>query len=264
MHVTVNGLPLYVEDSGGSQPAVVLIHGFPFNSTMWEPQLEALFGRCRTIVYDVRGHGKSDPGDGIFTIDSHVDDLFGLLDVLRPGPVIAVGLSMGGYILQRAMEREPGRFRALVLADTRSDSDSNEARLKRAENIKNVRSKGSLAFAEGFIPNVIAPSSTSRKDLVGKIRGMISAIEPRHIAGTLLALASRPDTSESLARMGIPVLFVVGALDKTSPPELMERMHKAVPGSSYVVIPDAAHVSNLENPAAFNAAVTEFLDRLTP
>ncbi len=264
MHLSVNGLPLFVRDTGGSQPPVVFIHGFPFNSSMWDGQIDALAGRFRTIAYDVRGHGVSDPGDGIFTIDSHVDDLFGLLDLLQPGPVISVGLSMGGYILQRALEREPARFRAVILADTRNDSDSNDARLKRAENIKNVRARGSAAFADGFIPNVIAPASAGRADLTAKIREMITTIDPRHIAGTLLALASRPDTSQSLSRLGVPALFVVGAYDKTSPPEFMEKMHESVPGSSYAVIPDAGHLSNMENPGAFNTALLTFLDRLTP
>lgn len=264
MLVSVNGLPVFVRDSGGSGPAVVFVHGFPFNSSMWEPQIEALSGRFRTIAYDVRGHGRSDPGDGIFTIDSHVDDLFGLLDALQTGPVVCVGLSMGGYILQRGLQRDPARFRAAVLADTRSDSDSNEARLKRAENIKNVRARGSAAFADGFVPNVISQGSMNRTDLVAKIRDMITGIEPRYIAATLLALASRPDTSELLPRLPVPSLFIVGAHDKTSPPDYMETMHKAAPGSTFIVIPDAGHVSNMENAPAFNKALLAFLDRLTP
>src|SRR5512135_2423281 len=122
---------VYVESGPPSAMPVVFIHGFPFSHEMWQPQLEAVGKRHRAIAYDVRGHGGSFAGDGQYTIEGHVDDLLGLLDTLKIKKTVIVGLSMGGYIALRALERNPERFRAAVLCDTRSEADTDEGKLRR-------------------------------------------------------------------------------------------------------------------------------------
>ncbi|MBW3534741.1 MAG: alpha/beta hydrolase, partial [Gemmatimonadetes bacterium] len=132
MRVEVEGVGLEVAIAGPEDaPAVVFLHGFPLSHRMWEPQMRTLEGRWRVVAPDLRGMGASDSGDGQYGMDVYVDDLFAVLDRLGPGEVVGCGLSMGGYVLLRALEREPGRFRAAVLADTRSTPDDDEGRLKR-------------------------------------------------------------------------------------------------------------------------------------
>ncbi|MBI3394932.1 MAG: alpha/beta fold hydrolase [Spirochaetia bacterium] len=254
---------LYFEMAAGSSSgasAVVFIHGFPFNSAMWAGQVSAAQAMgLSTLVYDVRGLGRSS-GDGQYTVESHVDDLFGLLDHLNLKNVIGVGLSMGGYILLRALEREPGRFKGAVLCDTKSEGDPNEVRLKRAENIKVVKEKGPAVFADAFIPGVFAPANiASGAPYVEQIRRVIAGQTAAGIAGNLLALASRSDTTGVLSKLSLPVLFLCGELDKTTPPSVMQEMQRLVPGSKMHLIARAAHMSNLENEGDFNARLVEFL-----
>lgn len=266
MNRLINGSNIFYEESGDSRGTpVVFVHGFPFSHEMWEPQMNAVGRSYRAIAYDVRGHGKSDVGDGQYSIESHVDDLFGLLDDLKLRSVIVVGLSMGGYIVLRALEREQNRFAAAVLCDTRAEADSDEGKIRRFASIASVKKNGSAAFAEGFVKAVFAPGSfTANSNAVEKIRRTIEHTPPLSIAGTLLALASRTDTTRSLPSIAKPVLILVGEHDMTTPPDASRLLHERIPGSELHVIPGAAHMSNLENPAVFNQHLLAFLRRIAP
>src|SRR5579885_2730904 len=121
---------------------VVFLHAFPLSSRMWDGQVALVSPHARVITYDIRGHGKSPVGDGQYTIEGHVDDLIALLDERRIAKAVLVGLSMGGYIALRALERNPDRIQAVALCDTRSDTDSNETRLKRAAQIRALQESG--------------------------------------------------------------------------------------------------------------------------
>jgi len=241
---------------------VVFIHGFPFSQEMWQPQL-VLQSTYHLITYDIRGHGKTPAGDGQYMLEFFVDDLMDLLGMLKIQKAVLCGLSMGGYIALRAMERNPERVHALVLCDTRSEADSNEAKLKRAANIRTVKEKGVAAFAEGFLKAVFAPKSFETKpDAIDKIRKIILANPPLGICGTLMALASRTDTTASLAQIKVPTLIMVGDQDPVTPPAASEAMHKAISGSELHILPNAAHMSNIENPETFNQHLGAFLKKL--
>src|SRR5512140_2859095 len=127
-----DGLRLHYDlhQSASTMP-VVFIHGFPFNRKMWQPQVDRFKDDYTLLTYDIRGHGESDPGDGQYSIELFVDDLFALLDHLGFTQVVLVGLSMGGYIALRAAERDPRRFKGLALCDTKSEADANEAKIRR-------------------------------------------------------------------------------------------------------------------------------------
>jgi 3-oxoadipate enol-lactonase len=254
---------LNVKDYGpAAKTPVVFIHGFPFSQDMWQPQL-GLQSTYHLITYDLRGHGKTPAGDGQFTLEYFVDDLIDLLNMLKIQKVVLCGLSMGGYIALRAMERNPERVHALVLCDTRSEADSNEAKLKRAANIRTVKEKGVAAFAEGFLKAVFtAKSFETKPDAVEKIRKIILANPPLGICGSLLALASRTDTTASLPQIKVPTLILVGDQDPVTPPAASEAMHKAISGSELHILPNAAHMSNIENPEAFNQHLGVFLKKL--
>jgi pimeloyl-ACP methyl ester carboxylesterase len=167
---------------------------------------------------------------------------------------------MGGYIALRAAERHADRIRALVLCDTRSEADPNEAKVKRAGQAKTVKQTGSKEFAEGFVKAVFAPGTfQSNPKAVETIKGLIANTSPLAIAGTLLALAARTDTTASLSAIKVPTLIMVGELDTLTPPAASESMHKLIKGSKLHVIPRAAHMSNLENTDDFNSHLIEFL-----
>ena len=252
----------YVDGGNRSGMPVVFLHGFPFSHEMWTPQLGAVGQSHRAIAYDIRGHGMSDIGDGQYTIDGHTEDLFAFLDLLGIRECVLVGLSMGGYITLRALEREQARFKGAVLCDTKSEADSNEAKVKRFDTMKAVKRGGSAEFAEGFARAVFWEGTfASKPEIVSSIKRVIARTPPLAIAGTLLALASRTDTTTSLGGISVPTLILVGEHDAVTPPAASRAMHERIPGSHLHLIPAAGHMSNLENPEAFNDHLLAFLKR---
>lgn len=264
MQARINETTLYYEDTGNPQAMpVVLVHGFPLTHQMWNPQRAALKPHYRLIAYDVRGHGHSDAGDGQYTLELFVDDLIALLDHLKIQTAVLCGLSMGGYIALRAIERNPERVRALILCDTRSEADSNEGKLKRAAAIKTLKTRGLPAFAAEFIKPLLAPRTfTHNPQLVDSILKMMQSHSPLGLSGALLAIATRTDTTGSLPAIRVPTLILVGEEDTLTPPACARAMQEKIPQSELQIIPEAGHLSNLENPAAFNKHLLEFLARL--
>lgn len=264
MFAYLHGDPFnYVDVGNPAGMPVVFVHGFPFSHVMWKPQLDVVGKLHRAIAYDLRGHGDSYVGDGQYTIEGHVDDLVALLDHLHIQKVVIVGLSMGGYIALRGLERNPERFRAAVLCDTRSEADGNEGKLKRFAAIKAIKRDGPAAFADGFVKMVFAPSTLQENPpIVERIRTIINRTSDLSIAGTQLALAARTDTTPSLAHIKIPTLILVGELDVTTPPPDSQSLHKRISGSELHIVPNAAHLSNMENPDFFNEKLLAFLSRV--
>jgi 3-oxoadipate enol-lactonase len=264
MHATLNGIRIYYEETGPPVALpVVFVHAFPLSHEMWRAQLQALQPRYRAIACDLRGFGQSEAGDGQYTLEFFVDDLLALLDHLRIERAVLCGLSMGGYIVLRTAERNPERLRGLVLCDTRSEADSNEARLKRTAALKTIKQQGLDAFAEGFVKAVLAPVTLSQNpQLVETIKHAIRRNSPTGVCGALLAMASRTDTTASLSNIRVPTLLLVGEHDPLTPPAVARAMQQKIAGSTVHVIPAAGHLSNLENPAEFNRRLLEFLETL--
>jgi 3-oxoadipate enol-lactonase len=262
MLASVNGINSYYSVIGKAKSApMVLIHGFPFSSEMWKLQMQAMQDQnMRIITYDLRGHGQSEIGDGQYSIELYVDDLIALLDNLRITKTILSGFSMGGYIALRAIERNPERFNALVLCDTMSAADSNEAKIRRANSIKQIKKDGVGQFAEGFLKAVFAPETfDSKPDIIDEIRRIILSNSPIGICGALLAMAGRTDTTEALSKISVPTLILVGEQDAVTPPTAAKILHEKIPNSKLHVIEHAGHMSNLENPIKFNEHLTRFL-----
>ncbi|MHB8566400.1 MAG: alpha/beta fold hydrolase [Nitrososphaerales archaeon] len=263
MDAFVNGINVHYSDLGSKDDTVVLIHGFPLSSEMWNPQLKMLQENHRVIAYDIRGLGKSNLGDSQYTFEFFVDDLIGLLDHLKIPKVVLCGLSMGGYIALRAAQRNPERVAALVLCDTGPQADSNEAKLGRAASIKSVKMNGVKAFGEKFLKAVFAPASfESKLGRIDETRKVIEATSESGICGALLAMATRTDTTDGLTSIAVPTLIMVGELDKVTPPALSELMHARIKGSELHTILRAAHMSNLENEEDFNENLVRFLENL--
>jgi 3-oxoadipate enol-lactonase len=266
MKAVVNDTEVYYIDVGRREGLpIVFIHGFPFSHEMWQPQIQLLEKEFRAVAYDIRGHGEAGVGDGQYMLEFFVDDLVGLLDFLRIEKAVLCGLSMGGYIALRMVERNPERVRALVLADTQSKADSNEAKLRRAASIKAVRTKGVEAYAENFLKTAFAADSFRKKpDVVEKIRRIIVSNWSQGVCAALLALATRTDTTDALPNIKVPTLILVGEHDTLTPPSASQEMHSKIQNSEIHIIPDSAHLSNLENPDEFNKYLRNFLEKLTP
>ncbi|HLA68684.1 MAG TPA: alpha/beta fold hydrolase [Bacteroidota bacterium] len=264
MKIKLNGISINYQERGLPQGLpIVFIHGFPFNNTMWAPQMMALPQEYRAISFDVRGHGESDVADGQYSIEFFADDLISLLDHLAIQRAVLCGLSMGGYIALRTIERHPDRIRALVLCDTRSEADANEGKVKRASQIKAVKSQGVKPFAESFVKAVFAPHTfVESPKTVAAIQSAIESTSPLSICGTLLALAARTDTTSVLAQITVPTLILVGEHDALTPPSAAQSMHSLIQGSQIHIVPHAAHMSNLENPSFFNEKLLAFLKNI--
>ena len=261
MKIKINGMTMnYVERGNPAGTPVIFVHGFPFSLETWEPQMRALPNHFRAIAYDVRGHGQSDVGDGQYSIEFFVDDLISLMDHLVIKKTIVCGLSMGGYIALRAVERHPERFNGLVLCDTKSEPDSDEGKVKRAASLKSVKTNGVDPFAEGFVKAVFAESTfRDNPAIVEKVKSIIKTSSPIGIGGTLLALACRTDTTAVLSKLALPTLILCGEHDTLTTSKDAEFMHSRIKDSAMHLIPKSAHLSNMENSSVFNEKLLSFL-----
>lgn len=246
-------------DDAGSGVPLVFLHAFPMNKAQWRPQLHGLSSHARCLAPDLRGFGESDVR-GPYTMDRYADDVVAFLDGLGIDTAVVAGLSLGGYIALALWWRHPERVRALILADTRATADSDADRERRAGLIARVRAEGSASLVETILPVLLGPTSISRDPgLPDAVQRMIEGAPPEGVAGALDAMRYRPDSSAMLGAISVPTLGLVGAEDAVTPPAEMTAMCRRIPKARLVRIQGAGHLSNLERPAAFNAAVSEFL-----
>ncbi|MDA2913141.1 alpha/beta hydrolase [Acidobacteriia bacterium AH_259_A11_L15] len=259
MKKKIGGLELAWEEEGQGLP-VVLLHAFPLNRKMWEAQRRALSRRYRVITPDFRGHGESNLPEEDSTMERLAEDVRGLLEELKLERVVLGGLSMGGYVAFAFLRRYAARLAGLVLADTRAAPDSEEGRTARYENAALAETAGAGALAERLLPKLLGPSTRQGKpEVVAAVRAMMLSIPPAGMARALRGMAARADSTELLGQVRCPTLVVGGEEDPLSPPAEAEAMAKNIPNAKHVKIPHAGHLSNLEQPAAFNAALEEFL-----
>ena len=262
MHAMVGGRRIAYTDEG-TGPPVVLLHAFPLNRTMWEPQIPAFARRVRVIAIDLRGHGESDSTGGVVTLADFADDVIGLLDHVGVRTAVFMGLSMGGYTLFALYQRYRERINAFVLADTRAQADTAEGRAGRFEMIRTAETKGSGAIAEIMLPRLLSPDSLSHNTpLVERVRSIITATPVGTITADLRAMAERPDSVDLLPSISCPTLVVVGELDQGTPPADARLMAERIQGARLVIIPKAGHLSNLEQPEALNQALLSFFGTL--
>jgi 3-oxoadipate enol-lactonase len=262
MKQRIGKIELAWEEAGRGLP-VVLLHAFPLNQRMWVPQVEALAGRSRVITPDFRGHGESGAAEEASTMERLAEDVRGLLDHLKLGRVALGGLSMGGYVAFAFLRRWPERVAALILADTRASADTAEGRRARYETAEVAEREGSAAIAERMLPKLLAPATHERKaDVVAAVREMILQASPPGLARALRGMAARPASFDLLPQIKVPTLIVVGEQDGLTPPSDSEAMAKEIPGSQLVRMAEAGHLSNLEQPAAFNASLVEFFAKV--
>jgi 3-oxoadipate enol-lactonase len=252
---------LHYQDEGPG-PVVVLLHGFPLDSTMWEYQLGALGSVYRVIAPDLRGHGKSSAPEGIYTMDAMADDVIETLDSLGIiVPVALGGLSMGGYVALSLIARYPARIRALMLMDTRAGADTPETAKARHDMAALVEHDES---AEPVVTTMLPKlfSSTTRQnrpEIVARVGEQMSRTSPRGVAGTLRGLAIRPDRTADLGRIRVPTLVIAGQDDALIPIDESRRMASAIAAAQILEVPNAGHLAPLEQPETVNDALLRFL-----
>ena len=250
-------------DVSGDGPTLCLLHAFPFHRAMWRPQLEVLRRSWRIVSFDARGFGESPRGEGLLTMERIADDAIALLDRLAEDKAVFGGLSMGGYAALALHRRHRDRVRGLVLADTRAEADSEEGRASRAALSERVRRGGPEPAVDAMLPRLLASHTrSSNPELVDAVRGMMLAASSGGITDALAGLSARADSTPTLREIRCPTLILVGEEDELTPVSSAETIQNGIAGSRLIVIPKAGHLSNMENPDAFNTAVSEFLHSL--
>lgn len=247
-------------DDVGSGPAVVLLHGYPFNRSLWRDQVAVLQKEHRIIAPDLRGHGESAVAPSPSTMELMAGDVAGLLDNLDIAQATIGGLSMGGYVALAFYRRFPSRVRSLILAATRAQGDNDEAKRNREVQATKARQEGMEGIADALLPKMLTSDTvTKRPEIVKHLRGMMASTDPEGAAAALEGMAIRQDQTSLLSQIVVPTLILVGSEDAITPPADAELMHREIPRSRLEIIEGAGHVLNLEKPEEFNAALMKFL-----
>lgn len=260
MYLSMNGRIVGYDERGSGVP-LVLIHGFPLNRMIWESQWEGLNKQARVLAPDLRGFGESEMVKGAADISAYADDVHAFLEAMAiEQPAVVCGLSMGGYVALAYARKYGAHVAGLILANTKATPDSAEGKAGRDKNIALAEEKGAQAIAEGMLPKMFAPKTyESNPELVAQAKQIMTSATVPGIVGALGAMRDRPDALEVLANANVPTLILAGADDALMPMAEQEKMKQAASGSTLVVIPDAGHLSAMEQPDAFNRAVAEFL-----
>jgi 3-oxoadipate enol-lactonase len=244
----------------GEGPPVVLLHAFPLNGTMWEAQAAALEDSWRLVAPDFPGFGRSSHTPAQPDMRYYADTVGALLDKLGVETVALVGLSMGGYVAFECLRRFPQRVSALVLANTRPDADADEARKSRYEAARRVSEEGVEVLVELQMERLLSERTRrERPEVVSQVRTMILQSTPGGAVAALGAMRERVDSTPLLSEITVPTLVIGGEEDTISSPEVMAAMAEKIPGARHEVLAGAGHLSNLEAPDRFNAAVGGFL-----
>jgi pimeloyl-ACP methyl ester carboxylesterase len=250
---------LALAEIGGGVP-VLLLHAFPLSRRMWQPQLAGLADCCRMLAPDLPGFGGSPPlAAAACRMEDMAAAVVELLDSRGVETAVVCGLSMGGYVALALCELFGERVRGLVLADTRAGADDDAGRRRRLESALAVESRGSTALVES-VSRLLGPDTRStRFDLVAWLRQEIANAPAAGAAAAQRGMAERPDRTRLLPSIAVPALVVVGAQDELTPPAESVLLRERIPSARLVTIAGAGHLSNLEQPEAFNAALREFL-----
>jgi len=259
MKATANGIEVYYEIHGREgAPWLVLSHSLACSVRMWDPQIEALKADYRILAYDSRGHGATEAPKGAYTLELLADDLSALLKTLQVEKPHYCGLSMGGMIGQTFALKYPGVLRSLALADTTSRYPAEAAGLW-AERIRTAETQGMEPLAQPTLERWFTePFRRAHPATVEAVRKLIVATPVAGYAGCSHAIP-KINLTARLKEIRCPILVIVGADDPGTPVSMAREIHENAPGSKLAILPQAAHLANLEQPAAFTQALREFL-----
>jgi pimeloyl-ACP methyl ester carboxylesterase len=249
----------------GSGPAVLLLHGFPFDKSMWTDQLDALtVAGFRAVVPDLRGLGETKAVSAISTMDDMARDAAALLDDLQIGEATVCGLSMGGYVAFDFTHLFASRVTGLILAGTRAPADNEQERAGREQQVQTMLRAGMVPISIATLPKLLSEQTRAEKPGVVKhVRTMITLTDPKGAATAQRGMAARRDYTDNLPHIKAPALIIVGREDPIRPVSDAEFMRRRIPNSRLEIIEGAAHVTNMEQPQHFNDLLVRFLKELT-
>jgi len=261
MRITANGISMHYTLNGpASAPVVTLSHSLATNLTMWEPQMSSLAARYRVLRYDTRGHGETDAPKGAYSLDLLAEDLRALLGALGIERTHFVGLSMGGMIGQVLALKHPEMLRSLILCDTTSQIPPH-AKPMWDDRIRVTETQGMQPHVEPTLGRWFTPSYfEGHADVVERVRTMIRQTKPEGYIGCCHAIKAL-NLTDQLAAIAVPTLSVVGEDDTGTPVAASRAIHERIKRSALVVLKSASHLSNIEQPEAFNKALLDFLGR---
>jgi pimeloyl-ACP methyl ester carboxylesterase len=251
-----NGLEIAYERAGAGPP-IVLVHGAAVDSRMWRPQLSALADEFTVVAWDEPGAGRSSAVPTSFTVRDYAECLAALIDSLDLGPAHVTGLSWGGTVALELYRDHPDLVATLILAGTyagwKGSLPEEEVRA-RVEGVRTMLAVAAPAF-DPTLPGLFAGEPPT--EYVPLLEAMAADVRPESMRTALFVMAET-DQRDLLPRIAVPTLLIWGELDARSPLSVARQFDEAVPGAKLVVIPGAGHVSNLEQPQAFNDAVRGF------
>ncbi|GAB2944950.1 alpha/beta fold hydrolase [Micromonospora polyrhachis] len=261
--VTLGDVTLGYDDEGSGEP-LVLVHGHPFDRSMWAPQVET-FGRLgwRVITPDLRGYGESTVVPGKTTLTTFARDIAALLDHLGVDRFVLGGLSMGGQIVMEFHRLFAARIRGLVLADTFAAAETEQGKVGRNALADRLLREGMGPYADEVLPKMVAPANIAAlPSVAAHVLRMMRTTAPEGAAAALRGRAERPDYLGMLPHIEVPTLVVVGSEDEFTPVADARVLHEHIPDATLAIISGAGHMPNLERQAEFDAALHSFLDRL--
>jgi pimeloyl-ACP methyl ester carboxylesterase len=237
---------------------------------MWEPQLALADAGWRVIAPHLRGlaeaGGNAREGGSaglepqITSIDDYVGDVIDLLDTLHIESAVIGGLSLGGYVALAMFRHAPRYFTGMVLADTRSTADTPEAVEGRKRTLATLKEKGKGAVLDELLPRLLGETTRrTHPEIADRLRAIVASNSEQAIAGSVVALMTRLDSTPLLRTIHCPTLIIVGEEDTLTPPAMSRDLHAGISGSELSVLPGAGHLASLERPREFNAALGEFL-----
>jgi 3-oxoadipate enol-lactonase len=248
------------DDLGTGGTPLIFVHGFPFDKSMWQPQMDCLGKYYRVIAYDIRGFGKSTARNEKASISLFAEDLIKFMDALEINKAVVCGLSMGGYILLNAVSRFPERFDAIILCSTQCIVDTPQILENRKNTIEHINSFGLANFANSTVENVFCQNTlVTRRDFVENIRNLILSTSPLAITQTLGSLAQRGEIFSTLGKILLPSLILCGIEDMVISPLQSEFLHNNIAASQFHIISNAGHMINLEQPDSFNQYIVNFI-----
>jgi 3-oxoadipate enol-lactonase len=242
--------------------ALLFLHGFPLHPAMWDRQREAFEAEYEVVTPDLRleGERRGDELPQAVTMEHMADAAAAALDAAGAARAVVIGFSMGGYVAFTLLEKYPDRVAGLVLADTRAEADSEEGKAGRRKLAEAVLAKGSQAAADAMLGKLLSPKTAeARPDTVQAVERMILEASPQAIASAALGMALRADRTGGLGSIRVPTLVVVGEDDAITPPDVARKLADAIPAAALAIIPGGGHLANVEQPEAFNKALSSWL-----
>lgn len=262
MQIRSDDILLYYGAMGSGFP-LVLLHPFPVHHEFWNSVAATFSTRYRLILPDLRGHGRSEVGNGPATMAKHAEDMLRLLDAEQISKAVFVGVSIGGYILFEFWRRHRERVQALVLSNTRAEPDTEQGIANRMKSVEDAQLRGTAPFLDAQLQVLIGETTRrNRPDVTANARGMMNMLTVEGLTALQRGMAQRPDSVPALGSIDVETLVIAGEQDTLTPLANAQLMQQHIRGARLAIIPKAGHYAAFENPGEFGRALGQFLDGL--